>query len=261
MKSRMTPQTDHDPETVGIGLGKEMPSTPDVQKVQDQATDLIRQGVPERGIGSRLAHARERLGLTQTKLAERTKRSDPEGRGVPRTVLIGYESGKFLPGARELRVLCHALDLDIAWLLYGVEDTTTEDVEREAAVRLLRYPGIDLQFELAMSIARLKKHEQEAIATLVHGIVSRSNRSDEESQAIKDIAQRITTLMIALFWRATGRDTAMSDFMGNLMMGREITSFAKALGELTAEMALERRGEDVSRQKKRTMSNEPRVEK
>lgn len=235
--------------------------SPDVQKVQEQAVDLIRAGVPERGIGSRIALARERFGLTQTKLAERTKRSDPEGRGVPRTVLIGYESGKFLPGARELRVLCEALELDIVWLLYGYEDLTKEESEREEATRLLRYPGLDLQFELAISIARLKKHEQEAIATLVHGIISRSNRSEDEAKAIRSIAQDVVRLMIDLFWKATGRETAMSDFMANLMLGREVSSFAQALHELTAEMAIPRMSPDAPKPRKGIASSEPPVEK
>lgn len=68
----------------------------------------------EDGIGIRLKAAREGKGLSQSDLHNKT--------GLSRTVLINYEAGRHKPGARELRMLCDALEVSPNQLLYGTEE-------------------------------------------------------------------------------------------------------------------------------------------
>lgn len=68
----------------------------------------------EDGIGIRLKAARETKGLSQSDLHNKT--------GLSRTVLINYEAGRHKPGARELRLLCDALEVSPNHLIYGTEE-------------------------------------------------------------------------------------------------------------------------------------------
>ena len=68
----------------------------------------------EDGIGIRLKAARESKGLSQSDLHNKT--------GLSRTVLINYEAGRHKPGARELRLVCDALEVSPNHLIYGTED-------------------------------------------------------------------------------------------------------------------------------------------
>lgn len=68
----------------------------------------------EDGIGIRLKAAREGKGLSQTDLHKLT--------GLSRTVLINYEACRHIPGTRELRLLCDALEVSPNQLIYGTEE-------------------------------------------------------------------------------------------------------------------------------------------
>lgn len=130
---------------------------------------------PEDGIGDRIRQCRERSRLSQSQLHQRTKEADPDGKGVARTVLIGYEAGKFKPGARELRILAATLAVDVRWLLLGDERTLDADLEQVGAALLagsVGGPKLSIAFELALTLLCLKDHEREALATLILGMLS-----------------------------------------------------------------------------------------
>ncbi len=129
---------------------------------------------PEDGIGDRIRAVREQRGLSQSQLHQRTKERDPDGKGIGRTVLIGYESGKFKPGARELRILCATLSLQPGWLLLGSESDQNEDLEAASAALLtgIGEPGLSEVFRLALVLLALKQHERESLGTLIHGLAS-----------------------------------------------------------------------------------------
>lgn len=74
----------------------------------------------EDGIGIRLKAARESKGLSQSDLHNKT--------GLSRTVLINYEAGRHKPGARELRLLCDALEVSPNHLIYGTEDPHSRSI-------------------------------------------------------------------------------------------------------------------------------------
>lgn len=78
---------------------------------------------PENGIGERIRLKRAELGngLTVEDLSRVCKEFDQEGQGISRLAISRYEAGRFIPGARELRILCEALGVSPNWLLLGTE--------------------------------------------------------------------------------------------------------------------------------------------
>lgn len=123
---------------------------------------------PEDGIGDRIRSAREGRGLSQTALAARTKMVDQAGKGVARTVLVGYESGNFRPGAREIRLLCQALSVTPNWVVMGDEMASDQ-----ASLELVRRRDWRAAVRLAMAISILKTHERSAFQSLVLSLAGR----------------------------------------------------------------------------------------
>lgn len=70
-------------------------------------------------IGREIDRARTVAGLTISSLHRLT--------GISRTVLQGYEAGRFKPGARELYLLAKALKISANKLLFGRDDLTQPD--------------------------------------------------------------------------------------------------------------------------------------
>lgn len=77
-----------------------------------------------------LVHARERLGLTQAQLATLS--------GVSLAAIKGYETGRTLPGARELRALCQKLEVTPNKLLFGSEAPFLDNTGSDISI----FPGI-----------------------------------------------------------------------------------------------------------------------
>ena len=123
---------------------------------------------PEDGIGDRIRSARDARGLSQTALAARTKVVDPAGKGVARTVLVGYESGNFRPGAREIRLICQALSVTPNWLILG-----NEVASGQASMEMVRRRDWNAAVRLAMAISVLKSHERGAFQSLVLSMAGR----------------------------------------------------------------------------------------
>lgn len=123
---------------------------------------------PEASIGVRLRAAREARGLSQTALAARTKLIDATGKGVARTVVVGYEAGTFRPGAREIRLLCQALSITPNWLILGAEGST-----EQASMELVRRREWKSAVRLAMAISILKGHERGALQSLALSMAGR----------------------------------------------------------------------------------------
>lgn len=84
--------------------------------------------VPEDELGYRIRLIREKKGLTQEALSILTKypQIDPEGRGLSRPSIVGYEQGKNLPDARGIRLLATALEVTPSWLVLGKYDDPLE---------------------------------------------------------------------------------------------------------------------------------------
>jgi transcriptional regulator with XRE-family HTH domain len=145
---------------------KTEPETDQVDKATDAQT--VDSDAPEHGIGDRIRAAREARGLSQTALAARTQMADATGKGVGRTVLFGYESGKFRPGAREIRLICQALSITPNWLILGDEAASTQ-----ASMELVRQRDWIAAVRLAMAISILKPHERAGFQSLVLSLAGR----------------------------------------------------------------------------------------
>lgn len=83
---------------------------------------------PESRLGERILYARIKLALSVEALSRYTKNFDlPEKIGIPATTLLRYEKGDTSPAARELRILCTALNVPPRWMLLGELDNVGSD--------------------------------------------------------------------------------------------------------------------------------------
>lgn len=139
--------------------GETVPTSTETEAIDD---------APENTIGVRLRAAREARGLSQTALAARTKMIDSTGKGVARTVLVGYEAGTFRPGAREIRLICQALSITPNWFILGAEGAT-----EQASMELVRRREWTSAVRLAMAISILKGHERGALQSLALSMAGR----------------------------------------------------------------------------------------
>lgn len=184
------------------------------------------------------------MGLSQAKFAELTKLRDfPERKGIPRSVLIGYESGKYKPGARELRILCDSLDMDIATLLYGSGKELEDDIERATAKlfsgSLDRF-GASLR--IGLGLARLKPHEQEAFGTLVLGMVLRTFKTPDEAAQLWSLADILHIDIRNRVASVTGDDESEARLARAVGEGgAPLDSLIQALEELVNQEADQRR--------------------
>lgn len=137
----------------------------------DPSVGAVRQPVPEDGIGDRIREARELRSWTQKVLATRTKIVDPNSEGISRTVLVGYESGKTKPGAREIRMLADALGVTPSWLVLGSR------IPASSLLPSLEFlqgrNALEKAIRIGLAIQLLKPHEQDAIATLLFSLGGR----------------------------------------------------------------------------------------
>ena len=94
---------------------------------------------PEDGIGGRIKAKRTELNLNVEELARLTEsydyREHGKGKGISASMLRRYEykEGGSNPGAREICLLCDALDVSADWLVRGIEARDEEAGKRKAA--------------------------------------------------------------------------------------------------------------------------------
>lgn len=84
---------------------------------------------PEDGIGERIKARREELRLNVEELARLTKQYDfAMKKGISPSTIRRYEykEGGFNPGAREIILLCDALDVSADWLVRGISQNTNQ---------------------------------------------------------------------------------------------------------------------------------------
>jgi transcriptional regulator with XRE-family HTH domain len=110
--------------------------------------------------GAALIKAREVKGFTQRQLADAS--------GVSLSAIKAYESGRNLPGARELREICQAVEVSPNRMLFGVEqpfsDRTTLDVLLQATSTPLDEHLLPLR--LGTLAALLAPEERDSLLTL-----------------------------------------------------------------------------------------------
>lgn len=122
---------------------------------------------PERGIAKRIAYCRGQLdNLSFEALARYTRYFDRKG--IAPTSLMRYESGEYLPGARELRILCDAFWVPAQWLLFGTvaqdaDSSSAQSVELVDALRsfILRVTESGIPGDDVRQIQRYREFEQQ----------------------------------------------------------------------------------------------------
>jgi len=121
------------------------------------------------GLASALIKARTERGFTQAHLSEVS--------GISRSAIKGYESGRNMPGSRELKALCSVLKVSPTALLFGSDEAFTTRLganqlgtERNQAklkllglCAMLALDEVDALVRLATSIA-VARHGMEPIA-------------------------------------------------------------------------------------------------
>lgn len=124
-------------------------------------------------VGARLKEAREERGFSQGAVANRTKMQDPEGKGISRTSLIGYEQGSSRPGLREIRLLCQVLLISPNWLIFGTESAA--DVTQPSREFFRGFGRRDLEniAKTSLALIALKGHERDALLNLALSLAGR----------------------------------------------------------------------------------------
>lgn len=148
---------------------------------------------PERGLGDRLREVREKAGLSQLGLSELTKKLDPEGKGISRTVLTGYERGNFLPGTRELRVLHDALGLTPNFLVLGTQTPVVSDQYVEKFV-----PNKDTLQRARRKLKALKPRQLEALVVILNAVAPDLDDIYEEALALDQDSLRAAVIEEAM---------------------------------------------------------------
>ena len=91
---------------------------------------------PESMLSRRIKHARAELLLSVEALSRLTREYDHKGDGLSPTSISRYESGDALPGLREFRLIAEALDVPVAWLLYGIIEVEKQEFSNEEKLLL-----------------------------------------------------------------------------------------------------------------------------
>lgn len=92
----------------------------------------------EMEIGQRIKELRTKLGISVEALAALTEKYDYDtpsesSKGVSIPTLYRYEKGERLPGAREIRLLCDALQTTPNWLILGRHSDSRAMADAEIA--------------------------------------------------------------------------------------------------------------------------------
>ncbi len=132
------------------------------KKTKSQLTSdvVLQSSIEDFSIAGELVKARTKAGISQSQLAERSK--------ISRNTLMGYESGRNKPGARELMAICQALAVTPNRLLFGRE----EPFAVKSSLEQLGFDSSDKQAAIfPMLLKMLTRDEQSAVITLIHGLV------------------------------------------------------------------------------------------
>lgn len=119
----------------------------------------------------RIRTAREAIHLTQNAVSSRSRLEDPDGKGLSRTALIGYENGTSRPGLREIRLLCSVLKVSPNWLIFGTEEAYQATLPSLSMTRTSR-PFRDA-LRAGVAISALKGHERDALMSLALSLAGR----------------------------------------------------------------------------------------
>jgi len=131
---------------------------------------LPEESIESLGIASALISARNALGMTQADLAEQS--------GISRSAIKGYETGRNMPGSRELRALCKTLRVSPNMLLFGSEapfEASSINADSPPGMRLLLGDPEDMKrarARLSMLADLLTTDEVDALLRLMTSLAT-----------------------------------------------------------------------------------------
>ncbi|PPK41030.1 DNA-binding XRE family transcriptional regulator [Trinickia symbiotica] len=110
-----------------------------------------------------LVKARKKAGMTQQELHLKT--------GISRDTIKGYETGRSVPGTRELRALCEALGISANRALWGREDFQEPATDAQGRVISPAAHQYAQSMKLMAMLNMVSKEEAAAVLTLLEGII------------------------------------------------------------------------------------------
>ncbi|MDO8769361.1 MAG: helix-turn-helix transcriptional regulator [Burkholderiaceae bacterium] len=161
---------------------------------------------------SELIKARNELGLTQSQLATES--------GISLSAVKAYESGRNMPGARELRNLCQAVQVSPNKLLFGRElPFESRSVMNALADTESENDGV-ARMRATMVLYMLAADEREALLTLAKSLAIARHGEEEVRKQILG-ADLLTGMMREIMEQtrtatATGRPVDTAAFGQNL---------------------------------------------
>lgn len=111
---------------------------------------------------SEIIKTRQDRGLTQSQLSDQS--------GVSLSAIKGYETGRNLPGARELKAICNALRVSPNKLLFGAEQPFTEREWLSLGTSANEEEDSVQRARAAALLHLLSSDERQAILTLMKSI-------------------------------------------------------------------------------------------
>jgi transcriptional regulator with XRE-family HTH domain len=129
------------------------------------------------GMASALIKARNERGLTQAQLADRS--------GVSRSAIKGYETGRTMPGARELKALCVTLKVSPTALLYGSDEAFQEHLSTATPWDSAAFKHGRLKWQLSGMVQLLPDDEVAALLHLARAIVVARHGADMANQKME----------------------------------------------------------------------------
>lgn len=129
---------------------------------------------PSQGEGlmfaSEIIKVRQDRGLTQSQLSDQS--------GVSLSAIKGYETGRNLPGARELRAICTALRVSPSKLLFGTEQPFADKEWLSLSTSVNEEEDTVQRARAAALLHLLSSDERQSVLTLIKSIaVSRHGES------------------------------------------------------------------------------------
>jgi len=156
------------------------------QTEEDHALGLDR-------ISTEITVARGKLGISQSELASRT--------GISRNAIMGYESGRNKPGAREIRLICEVLRITPNKLLFGHEAPFDYSEEESITVPKEIFSDERLLSAFAgLKFSLLLREEQMALLTLVDNLLKARSKIPfsahiwADGEAVRNIAENMDVL-------------------------------------------------------------------
>lgn len=129
-------------------------------------------------IASEIIKGRELLGLTQAQLASQS--------GVSLSAIKGYEIGRNLPGAKEIRQLCQVLRISPNRILFGEENPFPERTWPESSVVTAASTAVSTNKRIDHLLPFLSSGERGAIYHLVYSLAVSRHTVEEVTKVVRN---------------------------------------------------------------------------